>query len=147
MTICVNLTTSVCLLPTNTLLRWATSQGKVIDALAMVKDAALMKQANINAVRCSHYPNASFWYCVCDEIGLYVCDEANLEAHGALPMGRFATDGVFRSAILDRVLRMAARDKNHACVVLWSLGNESGGGPSLIAARGELQQPRIHSVV
>ena len=64
-----------------------------------------------------------------------VCDEANLEAHGALPMGRFAMDSVFRGAILDRVGRMAARDKNHACVVLWSLGNESGAGPSLLAAR------------
>ena len=68
-----------------------------------------------------------------------VCDEANLEAHGALPMGRFAMDSVFRGAILDRVGRMAARDKNHACVVLWSLGNESGAGPSLLAARDALR--------
>lgn len=88
-----------------------------------------MKRHNFNATRCSHYPNNSRWYELCDEYGLYVCDEANLETHGGLPMGRFSMEPLYRQQYIQRICRMAQRDKNHACIIMWSLGNESGCGP------------------
>ncbi|MDR1898209.1 MAG: DUF4981 domain-containing protein [Prevotellaceae bacterium] len=92
-------------------------------------DVALMKRHNINAVRTSHYPQPPLWYRLCDEYGLFVVDEANMESHG---MG-YGPENVsnfpeWRNAHLDRVVRLVERDKNHPCVITWSLGNESGNG-------------------
>ncbi|MDO4550766.1 MAG: glycoside hydrolase family 2 TIM barrel-domain containing protein [Planctomycetia bacterium] len=95
----------------------------------MIQDILLMKQNNINAVRTCHYPNCPRWYELCDEYGLYVTDEANIESHG---MGygehSLAKDPDWIEAHVDRVKNMVERDKNHACVVVWSLGNEAGDG-------------------
>ena len=84
-----------------------------------------MKRHNFNAVRCSHYPNHPELYRLCDRLGLYVVDEANLETHGMTPMGRLAQDPAWSNAFLERVTRMVARDFNHPSIIIWSLGNES----------------------
>lgn len=105
--------------------------GHVVDEASMVRDIQLMKQYNINAVRCSHYPNASRWYELCNQYGLYVIDEANIESHG-LAIGdstkTLANRPAWFEAHLDRVRRMVERDKNHPCIITWSLGNEAGSG-------------------
>ena len=99
------------------------------ESLALVEqDLRLMKQNNFNAVRCSHYPHQPGLYRLCDRLGLYVVDEANIETHGVTPMGRLANDPVWANAFLERMTRMVSRDFNHACIILWSLGNESGYG-------------------
>ncbi|MDR0505657.1 MAG: DUF4981 domain-containing protein [Dysgonamonadaceae bacterium] len=102
----------------------------VISEAEMRKDIELMKQLNINAVRMSHYPNDPLFYDLCDEYGLYVCDEANIESHG---MGynldrTLGNNYNWFNMHIDRVMRMYERDKNHPCVVFWSLGNEAGNG-------------------
>jgi beta-galactosidase len=100
--------------------------GKTVNRESMIEDAKLMKQYNFNAVRTSHYPNNPEWYDICDEYGLYVIDEANIETHetggylSALPQ--------WAGAFLDRGIRMVERDKNHPSIIMWSLGNESGTG-------------------
>ena len=88
----------------------------------------LMKRSNFNAVRCSHYPHQPAFYQLCDELGLYVVDEANIETHGMNPMGKLADDSRWLSAFMERTTRMVARDFNHPSIILWSLGNESGYG-------------------
>ena len=100
--------------------------GHTISEASMRQDLALMKQFNINAVRTSHYPNHPRWYELCDEYGVYVVDEANVETHGL--WGKLAADPLWEEAFVERVKRMVARDKNHPCVIVWSLGNESGYG-------------------
>jgi len=101
----------------------------VISEESMRRDIELMKQSNINAVRTCHYPNDPRWYELCDEYGLYVVDEANIESHG---MGygpeSLAKDPAWGPAHLDRIGRMVERDKNHPSVIIWSLGNEAGDG-------------------
>lgn len=104
--------------------------GQVMDEATMRRDILLMKQNNFNAVRCSHYPNHPLWYRLCDRYGLYVVDEANIETHGMRPMGRLASDPRWLPAMSERVTRMVQRDINHACIIIWSLGNESGYGAS-----------------
>lgn len=104
--------------------------GQTISKEAMLKDIKLMKQFNINAVRTSHYPNDEYWYQLCDEYGIYVVDEANNESHG---IGyditkTLANQPSWKDAHMARVQRMFERDKNHASVVIWSLGNEAGNG-------------------
>ncbi len=103
--------------------------GHVITKADMIKDIELMKSYHINAVRNSHYPNAKRWYELCDEYGLLVVDEANIESHG---MGyeeeSLAKHEEWKAAHLDRVQRMYHRAKNHACIIIWSLGNEAGDG-------------------
>jgi beta-galactosidase len=108
----------------------------------MVRDILLMKQNNINAVRTSHYPNTPEWYELCDEYGLYVIDEANVETHdyGTTPQNQLAHDPQWKEAFIDRARRMVERDKNHASVVIWSLGNESGDGPNLKAEADWIRQ-------
>ena len=112
------------------------STGHVISKASMLQDIRLMKQFNINAVRASHYPNDPLWYKLCDEYGLYLVDEANVEVHGmgAALQGRFDTlvHPAYRAdwapAFMDRFHRLVERDKNHPSVILWSLGNECGNG-------------------
>jgi beta-galactosidase len=102
--------------------------GKVVTEESMVRDIVLMKQFNLNAVRTSHYPNAPRFLELCDEYGLYVLDEADIESHTFWSM--FAEDPAWETAFVDRVARMVLRDRNHPCVFGWSLGNESGYGPN-----------------
>ena len=105
--------------------------GKVVTRELMVRDIELMKRNNVNAVRTSHYPNHPLWYELCDIYGLYVIDEANIEAHhyGNGPKGNLLTESPeWSKAYLERVQRMVERDKNHPSVVIWSMGNESGDG-------------------
>lgn len=93
------------------------------------EDIRLLKAHNINAVRTAHYPNSPGFYDLCDRYGLYVMDEADLETHGLrhrIP----GSDTRWASACVDRMVRMVQRDKNHPCVIIWSLGNESGYGDS-----------------
>lgn len=109
--------------------------GRVITEASMVEDIMLMKENNINAVRNSHYPNAQRWYELCDEYGLLMVDEANIESHG---MGyeeeSLAKDPVWHEAHLERVKRMYHRSKNHTCIITWSLANEAGYGVNFEAA-------------
>ena len=105
--------------------------GKVMTEKRMLQDLVLMKQANINAVRTAHYPNVSRWYELCDSIGMYVMDEADIEEHGL--RGTLAADPEWAQAFMDRAIRMAERDKNHPSVIFWSMGNEAGYGPNFAA--------------
>ncbi|RLD74423.1 MAG: beta-galactosidase, partial [Bacteroidetes bacterium] len=108
--------------------------GQNIPRETMLKDIKLMKQFNINTVRTSHYPNDPYWYKLCDEFGIYVIDETNLESHGAngiLP----SSNSKWTAASVDRIKSMIQRDKNHACVIMWSLGNEAGMGDNFFAMR------------
>lgn len=103
--------------------------GHVITEESMLQDIRLMKQYNINAVRCSHYPNAQCWYELCDLHGLYVVDEANIESHGMYTSeDSLASDPLWQAAHLDRVERMLERTKNHPSIIIWSLGNEAENG-------------------
>ena len=102
------------------------TKGKALDRETMRLDALTMKRFNFNAVRCSHYPNDPYWLDVCDELGLYVIDEANLEAHAFY--NSLGHDPAWAAAFLERAVRMVERDKNHPAVILWSLGNETGHG-------------------
>ncbi len=104
------------------------ANGQVMDADTMVQDILLMKQNNINAVRCSHYPNNPLWYRLCDQYGLYVVDEANIETHGMEPMSRLSDDPAWFAAFSERVTRMVQCNRNHPSIIIWSLGNESGHG-------------------
>jgi beta-galactosidase len=108
--------------------------GRVVGIDDMRADLVLMKQYGFNAVRTSHSPNDPAFYDLCDELGMYVVDEANIESH-AFNLS-LCHDPRYRDAWLERGARMAQRDKNHACIVLWSLGNESGHGASHDALAG-----------
>lgn len=105
--------------------------ARVMTEERMLQDIMLMKQANVNAVRTSHYPNVSRWYELCDSLGLYVMDEADIEEHGL--RGTLASTPDWHAAFMDRAVRMAERDKNHPSIVMWSMGNESGYGPNFAA--------------
>ncbi len=104
-------------------------KGHVMSEEGMMRDIVLMKKHNINAVRTSHYPNVPRWYELCDQYGIYLVDEANIESHG---MGygpeSLAKQPEWKEAHLDRTISMVERDKNHASVIVWSLGNEAGDG-------------------
>ncbi len=104
--------------------------GRALDYKWILKDVKLMKQDNINAVRLSHYPHDPRYYNLFDKYGIYVMDETNMESHG-ISIGRDllpGSDPVWTKACLDRVTSMVQRDKNHASVIIWSLGNEAGHG-------------------
>ncbi|MBV9107186.1 MAG: DUF4981 domain-containing protein [Verrucomicrobia bacterium] len=110
------------------------TKGKALDRETMRLDAVTMKRFNFNAVRTSHYPNDPYWLDLCDELGLYVIDEANLESHAYYQqVGR---DRRYAPAFLERAIRMVERDKNHPSVILWSLGNETGYSSSHDAMAG-----------
>ncbi|QIB27035.1 beta-galactosidase subunit alpha [Caloranaerobacter azorensis] len=105
--------------------------GRAVPLEWMREDIILMKQHNINAVRTAHYPNDPRFYDLCDEYGLYVIDEADLECHGFELIGDInclSDDPNWQDAYVDRMERMVNRDKNHTCIIMWSLGNESGFG-------------------
>ena len=108
--------------------------GQAITLEGMVRDLELMKQNNINTVRCCHYPNQQVWYDLCDRYGIYLIDEANIESHG-MGYGResLANPPEWLDAHMDRTVRMYERDKNHPSVIIWSLGNEAGDGPNFVA--------------
>lgn len=110
-------------------------EGHVVSEEMMLKDIQLMKQFNVNAVRTCHYPNDPRWYELCDEYGLYVIDEANIESHGMgyEPDKTLGNDPLFKKSHLDRTIRMVERDKNHPSVIIWSLGNEAGNGVNFYA--------------
>ncbi len=105
--------------------------GKVVSREDMLQDIITMKQHNINAVRTAHYPNDSQFLDLADEYGLFIVDEANVETHAV--GGLLANTPSWHYSMLERVIRMAERDKNHPSVVIWSLGNESGTGPNIAA--------------
>ncbi|MCR5591713.1 MAG: DUF4981 domain-containing protein [Lachnospiraceae bacterium] len=115
--------------------------GRAITRRDIITDLENMKRNNINAIRTSHYPNRTEFYRLCDEYGLYVIDEANLETHGTWDTIRFGKNDEdyavpgdrpeYLDLILDRAKSMYERDKNHACILIWSLGNESYGGKNL----------------
>lgn len=115
-------------------------RGRAIDPANIEEDIRIMKRYNINALRCSHYPNTSELYRLCDLYGLYVIDETNLETHGTwMKNGACYPDDEtlpndcndWEGAVLDRAKSMLERDKNHPCIVIWSCGNESYGGSIL----------------
>lgn len=121
----------------------------IVSEATMRRDIELMKRANINAVRTSHYPNDPRWYELADEYGLYIMDEANIESHGYLSVAQQTGDEKgnllgykpeWHAAHLDRVQRMVERDKNHPSVIFWSLGNETGVGTSFEAAAAWVRQ-------
>ena len=106
-----------------------TNTGNVVSREIMMRNLQLMKELNINAVRTSHYPQPTLWYKLCDEYGIYLVDEANLESHG---LG-YGADNVsnfpeWKAQHMDRIIRAVERDKNHASVIFWSLGNEASNG-------------------
>ena len=103
-------------------------EGKTVSREDMEADVKLMKRFNFNAVRTSHYPNDPYFYELCDRYGLYVLDEANIETHGS--GSRLSNDPQWALSFLERVSRMAVRDRNHPSIIGWSLGNESGCGPN-----------------
>ncbi len=118
------------------------TQGHTLTRENMRKDMEMMKKLNVNAVRHSHYPPDPYWMELCDEYGLYVIDEANIESHGRYYdlAYTFANDKQWRMPHLDRITRMYERDKNHTSVVTWSLGNEAGNGVNFYEAYEWLKQ-------
>lgn len=122
-------------------------RGRAVTEQDMIDDILLMKQYNVNAVRTSHYPNHPRWYDLCNEYGLYVIDETNLETHGTWHYGQRGLGGAipgsraeWKDNVLDRVNSMFQRDKNHPSVLIWSLGNESFGGDNFIHMADLLRQ-------
>lgn len=117
------------------------AHGRALPLETMEWDAAFMKQHNINAVRTSHYPNASAWYRLADEYGIALIDETNLETHGSWQKLGVCEPSwnvpgslpEWKAAVMDRMQSMYERDKNHPSVLIWSLGNESYGGTNLVA--------------
>ncbi|SHK17505.1 beta-galactosidase subunit alpha [Paramaledivibacter caminithermalis] len=123
--------------------------GRAVPLEWMKQDVIMMKQYNINAVRTSHYPNDPRFYDLCDEYGLYVIDEADLECHGFElidDINRLSNDEKWEKAYIDRIERMVHRDKNHPSIIMWSLGNESGFGKnhsSMAKACREIDSTRL----
>lgn len=111
---------------------WNSHRGRSITEEYMLSDIKFMKRNNINAVRTSHYPNNSMWYSLCDEYGIYLIDETNLETHGANELVP-ASEKMWLGAVLDRAESMYERDKNHPSVLIWSCGNESNCGDDIEA--------------
>jgi len=109
-------------------------RGKSVLKEDMLQDVLLLKRFNFNSVRTSHYPNDPYFYELCDEYGLYVIDEANIETHDV--GGLLSNEPEWSGAFLERGIRLVERDKNHPSIIMWSLGNESGTGPNHAAMAG-----------
>ncbi|MFI5136946.1 MAG: glycoside hydrolase family 2 TIM barrel-domain containing protein [Sphingobacteriales bacterium] len=108
--------------------------GKHVSRQTMIRDLDLMKQANINMIRTCHYPDDPLFYELCDKYGFYVMDEANQESHGfGIGNKEMGDNPVWKKAHVERAVALVQRDKNHPCVIFWSLGNEGGHGRNLIA--------------
>lgn len=103
-------------------------KGKALSREDILQDVKTIKQFNFNCIRTSHYPMDPYLYELCDEYGIFVIDEANLETHGL--GGKLSNDPMWTGAYLERSNRMAMRDKNHPSIIIWSLGNEAGRGPN-----------------
>ncbi len=122
--------------------------GRRVPYEQMVRDVVLMKRNNIDTVRTSHYPNDPRWYALCDAYGLYVISDANVESHGT-SYGKENIPGstpAWTLSAVDRMERMVERDKNHPCVVFWSLGNEAGHGSNfvkMVAAARRIDDTRL----
>ena len=116
--------------------------GHVISKESMLADIKLLKQYNFNAVRTSHYPNDPYWYKLCDIYGIYLYDEANIESHGMgySPKETLAAKPEWKAAHVERCLNMVERDKNHPCIIVWSMGNEAGTGANFLAAYKAIHQ-------
>ena len=114
------------------------STGRIVSKEDMRRDVRQMKRHNINAIRASHYPNDSYLYDLCDELGMYVVDEANVEAHHHY--ARLGAEPVWANQFLSRGQRMVERDKNHPSIIMWSVGNETGFGPNHMAMIGWIRQ-------
>lgn len=112
--------------------------GRAVTIEQMKQDIFCMKRLNFNAVRTCHYPNSVDWYDLCDTYGIYLVDEANVETHGY--GGGLSSDPEWMNAYMERASRMVLRDKNHASVLIWSLGNESGVGPNHAAMYGFIKE-------
>ena len=127
--------------------------GPTVALWHVERDLRLMKEHNINTVRTSHYPNAPYFVELCDEYGFYVCDEADLETQGVVRIygpkdfDLLTRDERFLAAWLDRNSRLYHRDKNHTCVIMWSIGNESGYGPNAQACIDYLNEMDLHRLV
>lgn len=111
--------------------------ARAVSAQELRAQLLCAKSLNINAIRTCHYPKSNLFYDYCDELGIYVTDEANLETHGY--DGTLADDPRWMDAYVQRAMRMCLRDKNHPCVITWSLGNESGSGANHSAMAGWLR--------
>ncbi|HSC55086.1 MAG TPA: glycoside hydrolase family 2 TIM barrel-domain containing protein [Phnomibacter sp.] len=103
-------------------------RGKALTRADILQDITTIKKFNLNCVRLSHYPSDPYLLDLCDEYGIMVIDEANLETHGL--GGKLSHDAMWAGAYIERISRMALRDKNHPSIVMWSLGNEAGSGPN-----------------
>ena len=115
--------------------------GRYVDRATMSRDMELMKQANMNMVRTSHYPNRTEFYSLCDQYGLYVMDEANQESHHyGHANAMMGVPPMWKKAHVDRGVSMVERDKNFTSIICWSLGNEGGKGPNLDAMREAMEQ-------
>lgn len=112
--------------------------GKTVSREDMETDVRLMKQHNFNAIRTSHYPNDPYLLDLCDEYGLYVIDETNLETHHV--GGKLSQDPSWIIPFMERVTRMVQRDRNHPSIIMWSLGNESGVGANHAAMAGWVKE-------
>lgn len=108
--------------------------GRHVSRSSMIRDLELMKQANINMIRTSHYPDDPLFYEFCDKYGFYVMDEANQESHAfGLSNKEMGDNPVWKKSHVERAVSLVGRDKNHPCVIFWSLGNEGGLGQNMIA--------------
>ncbi len=103
-------------------------KGKALSREDIKRDLQNLKKFNFNMVRCSHYPKDPYFYDLCDQYGIMVIDEANLETHGL--GSKLSNDPTWAGAYMDRMTRMVMRDKNHPSIIIWSLGNEAGRGPN-----------------
>ncbi|MBO5037384.1 MAG: DUF4981 domain-containing protein [Clostridia bacterium] len=108
-------------------------KGYAVEYEDILKDLTLMKQLNVNTIRTSHYPNDPLLLMLADELGFYIVDEADLETHGLFGWDYATKNPDWKDAFIDRAERMVQRDKNHACIIMFSLGNESGNGENHIA--------------
>lgn len=115
--------------------------GRYVDRATYEKDIALMKQCNINFLRTSHYPDDPYLYELCDRYGLFVMDEANQESHGYDYANEYmGHQPDWKDAHVDRAVALVERDKNHPCIILWSLGNEGGVGPNIQAMKDTIER-------
>lgn len=117
---------------------WSVKTGRLVTKEELKQTLLKIKELNFNAIRTCHYPKDVSFYEMCDELGLYVVDETNVETHGY--GGSLSASQLWLHAYMDRVMRMCLRDKNHPCIVIWSLGNESGAGANHAAMYGWLKE-------